>query len=93
MFANIPLEFIFFALTLLGVVLFHRHSFPIALTGLVAISAYKWFAQDYALATHFLHEWKLVLNLLGLLVGFAILAKHFEDSGVPDLMPRILPDD
>jgi Na+/H+ antiporter NhaD/arsenite permease-like protein len=34
-----------------------------------------------------------VLNLLGLLLGFAILARHFEDSGVPDLMPRILPDD
>lgn len=93
MIAGIPVEFILFAFTLLGVAVLHRHSLPIALTGLAAIGAYKWLAQDYALALHFLHEWKLVLNLLGLLLGFAILAKHFEDSGVPDLMPRILPDD
>ncbi|GBL44911.1 putative transport protein [Sulfuriferula multivorans] len=93
MIAGIPVEFILFALTLLGVAVLHRHNLPIALAGLAAIGAYKWLAQDYALALHFLHEWKLVLNLLGLLLGFAILAKHFEDSGVPDLMPRILPDD
>jgi len=93
MIAGVPVEFILFAFTLLGVAVLHRHSLPIALAGLAAIGAYKWLAQDYALALHFLHEWKLVLNLLGLLLGFAILAKHFEDSGVPDLMPRILPDD
>ncbi len=93
MIAGIPVEFILFAFTLLGVAVLHRHNLPIALAGLAAIGAYKWLAQDYALALHFLHEWKLVLNLLGLLLGFAILAKHFEDSGVPNLMSRILPDD
>jgi Na+/H+ antiporter NhaD/arsenite permease-like protein len=31
------------------------------------------------------------LNLLGLLLGFAILAKYFENSGVPDNLPRLLP--
>ena len=90
---GIPPEFILFGLTLLGVAIFHERNLEVALTGLAAIAAYKWIALDYALAQHFMHEWKLVLNLLGLLLGFAILARHFEDSGVPDLMPRILPDD
>ncbi len=38
-------------------------------------------------------EWSVLLNLLGLLLGFAILAKHFEESGVPEYLPNILPDD
>ncbi|WP_247233680.1 SLC13 family permease [Telluribacter sp. SYSU D00476] len=38
-------------------------------------------------------EWAILLNLFGLLLGFAILAKHFESSGVPDYLPRYLPDD
>ncbi|HEV7348246.1 hypothetical protein [Telluribacter sp.] len=38
-------------------------------------------------------EWAILLNLFGLLLGFAILAKHFEASGVPDYLPRYLPDD
>jgi len=38
-------------------------------------------------------EWGILLNLLGLLLGFAILAKLFEDSGVPDILPNYLPDD
>jgi Na+/H+ antiporter NhaD/arsenite permease-like protein len=38
-------------------------------------------------------EWPILLNLFGLLVGFAVLAKHFEESGVPDLLPKYLPDD
>ena len=36
-------------------------------------------------------EWPILINLFGLLLGFAILAKYFEDSGVPDLIPRYLP--
>jgi len=38
-------------------------------------------------------EWGVLVNLLGLLLGFGILAKIFEDSGIPDLLPRFLPDD
>ena len=38
---GIPVDFILFGLTLLGVALFHRHTLPIALTGLAAITAYK----------------------------------------------------
>lgn len=38
-------------------------------------------------------EWGVLVNLFGLLLGFGILAKIFEDSGVPDLLPKFLPDD
>src|SRR5664280_3478055 len=38
-------------------------------------------------------EWGIFLNLAGLLFGFAILAKIFEESGVPDILPRYLPND
>jgi Na+/H+ antiporter NhaD/arsenite permease-like protein len=34
-----------------------------------------------------------LLNLLGLLFGFAILAKHFEESKVPEILPKFLPND
>jgi Na+/H+ antiporter NhaD/arsenite permease-like protein len=38
-------------------------------------------------------EWGIILNLLGLLLGFAILSKVFEESGVPDVLPKYLPND
>jgi Na+/H+ antiporter NhaD/arsenite permease-like protein len=38
-------------------------------------------------------EWGIILNLTGLLLGFALLAKIFEESGVPDVLPRYLPND
>ena len=38
-------------------------------------------------------EWGIILNLLGLLLGFAVLSKIFEESGVPDVLPKYLPDD
>jgi Na+/H+ antiporter NhaD/arsenite permease-like protein len=38
-------------------------------------------------------EWGIILNLLGLLLGFAILAKIFEESGIPEDLPKYLPND
>jgi Na+/H+ antiporter NhaD/arsenite permease-like protein len=38
-------------------------------------------------------EWGVMLNLLGLLLGFSILSKMFEESGAPDILPNFLPDD
>ncbi len=38
-------------------------------------------------------EWGIILNLLGLLLGFAILSKIFEESGVPGTLPKFLPND
>ncbi len=37
-------------------------------------------------------EWPILLNLLGLLLGFALLSRHFEESEVPDWLPKLLPD-
>jgi len=88
-----PVEFFFFALTLLGVALMHQRNFEIALTGLVVIALYKVTELGYPLLPHLGHEAPLLLNLLGLLLGFAILAKVFEESHVPDLLPHWLPDD
>lgn len=90
---GIPLEFFLFGLTLLGIAIFHRRTFEVALCGLVVIVVYKLLAQDLDLLSHLEHEWRLLLNLFGLLIGFAMLARHFEDSGVPELLPRWLPDD
>ena len=38
-------------------------------------------------------EWGIILNLLGLLLGFSILSKIFEESGVPGALPKFLPND
>ena len=37
-------------------------------------------------------EWVGLANLLALLLGFALLARHFEESGVPAKLPDYLPD-
>lgn len=98
--AGIPLDFILFAATLLGVALFHHHTLRVALVGLAVITAYKLAFGDFSgapgvpgLLSLLAHEWVTLANLLGLLLGFALLADHFERSGVPSLLPRILPDD
>jgi Na+/H+ antiporter NhaD/arsenite permease-like protein len=97
---GIPLDFILFALTLLGVALYHHRTLEVALTGLAVISLYKigftGFHEGAGIGgwlAHLEHEWVVLSNLLGLLLGFALLARHFEDSGVPHVLPRFLPDD
>ena len=100
MLGPVPVDFILFALVLLGIALFHRHTLQVAVTGLVVITIYKLaftgFAQGSGfagLAGLFAHEWVILANLFGLLLGFALLSKHFEDSNVPAELPKILPDD
>jgi hypothetical protein len=44
------------------------------------------------LADHLVHEWVIVTNLFGLLVGFALLADQFESGELPEALPRYLPD-
>jgi len=97
---GIPVDFILFALTLAGIALFHHYTLPIALVGLVVISIFKIvfspFAEGPGIAgwvAHLGEEWVLLANLLGLLLGFALLSKHFEASRIPDWLPRFLPDD
>jgi Na+/H+ antiporter NhaD/arsenite permease-like protein len=97
---GIPVDFILFALTLMGVALFHKRTFEVALTGLAVVTLYKLAFTGFksgaglaGLAGHFAHEWVILANLLALLVGFALLSDHFEKSEVPLALPRILPDD
>ena len=89
--AGIRLEFVLFALTLVGVALFHNRVLLVAATGLISILALELFTTDFNLVHHLEHEWEILLNLFGLLLGFSVLAKHFEESGVPDNLPKILP--
>ena len=95
---GIPFDFILFALTLLSVALFHRHTLQVALTGLVTIALYKLAFTGFktgdgvpGLVSHLAHEWVILSNLLCLLLGFALLSKHFEDSHVPAVLPKYLP--
>ncbi|MBI5131218.1 MAG: citrate transporter [Rhodopseudomonas palustris] len=97
---GIPLDFVLFALTLLGVAVFHRHTLWIALAGLGTITAYKLMFAGFKTGTgvlgltlHLQHEWVTLANLFLLLMGFALLSAHFEKSGIPDEMPALLPDD
>jgi Na+/H+ antiporter NhaD/arsenite permease-like protein len=106
----VRLEFLIFGLILLGVALFHKQTFWVAVIGLTLLLTFKLvFDPGFHLLEHIFGttplgeqlmdkalregEWGIILNLLGLLLGFAILSKIFEESGVPDILPRFLPDD
>jgi len=96
---GIPVEFIFFALTLAGVALFHKHTLKVAVSGMLFIILFLEFFSDFSLVEHIFGndnhhgEWEILLNLLGLLTGFAVLERHFEHSHIPQRLPNLLPDD
>jgi Na+/H+ antiporter NhaD/arsenite permease-like protein len=96
----VPVEFILFACVLAGVALLHKYTLQVALTGAVAIALYKIFFSPFktgaglgGFAAHMGHEWVILVNLLLLLLGFALLADMFEKSEVPAWLPKILPND
>ncbi len=106
----VRMEFIIFGLILLGVALFHKQTFWVAVIGLTILMTFKLlFDPGFHLFEHFFGttpfgeqimdkelrqgEWGIILNLLGLLLGFAVLSKIFEESRVPEILPRYLPDD
>ena len=97
---GVPIDFILFALVLAGVALFHNKTLQVAVTGLVVISLYKMLFSGFrtgagimGFISHLGHEWVIVVNLFCLLMGFALLSRHFEDSEIPKVLPRYLPDD
>ena len=97
---GIRLEFIIFALTLIGVAVFHHKTMFVALGGLVSLLILKYlFLPEYSFIEHIAGtsdhegEWRTLINLTGLLFGFGMLAKIFEESGIPDKLPAILPND
>jgi Na+/H+ antiporter NhaD/arsenite permease-like protein len=96
---GIPVDFILFGLTLLGVAVFHHKTLEVALTGLAAVTVYKLLFTGFrqgagfnGLVLQLHHEWVIFANLFLLLMGFAILSRHFEKSRIPDAMPAYLPD-
>ena len=97
---GIPLDFILFGLTLLGVAVFHHHTLRVAVAGLATISIYKIVFTGFetgdgimGFVAHVAHEWVILANLLCLLMGFALLSRHFEKSHVPVALPKYLPHD
>lgn len=95
-----PIEFALFAMTLAGVALFHHQTLYVALTGLAVVTLYKLFFTGFKTGTgvvglvhHLEHEWVILTNLFGLLMGFALLSKHFEESRIPAELPRFLPSE
>src|ERR1700674_4620480 len=97
---GVPVDFILFGLTLLGVALFHHYTLQVALGGLAAITLYKLAFTGFKYGTgiaglglHMQHEAVMLSNLFLLLMGFALLSRHFEKSRIPDEMPAFLPDD
>ncbi len=96
---GVPIDFILFGLTLLGVAVFHHYTMRVALTGLATIALYKIFFTGFKTGPgaigflfHLGHEWVILLNLFCLLTGFALLARHFEKSHVPVVLPKFLPN-
>jgi Na+/H+ antiporter NhaD/arsenite permease-like protein len=97
---GVPLEFVLFGLTLTGVALFHRRALAIALAGAAAMALSKIFWTQFkagpglpGFASHMEHEWVILVNLLGLLTGFALVSDHFERSHLPRVLPKFLPQD
>ncbi len=96
----VPVDFVLFAVLLACVAIFHHHTLRVALIGLAVITVYKVLFSPFAtgagiagFGAHLAHEWVLIVNLLLLLMGFALLSRHFEESRVPAWLPRLLPDD
>ena len=95
-----PVEFILFAAVLAGVALLHRHTMQVAVGGAIVIALYKILFSPFrtgagvaGFGLHLQHEWVILVNLLLLLLGFALLADMFEKSAVPAALPKFLPDD
>ena len=100
MLGPVPVDFILFALILAGIAFFQNQTFRVAVTGLAVVTVYKILFTGFQYGPGvagfiglLAHEWVIIANLFFLLMGFALLSKHFEDSNVPIELPKILPDD
>jgi len=97
-FFGAPVEYFLFGGVLLGIALFHQKNFEIALSGLLIVTIFKFQITGFhagpgleGLIAHVGHEWTTIANLACLLLGFAILARHFQKSRLPEHLPKVLP--
>lgn len=96
-------EMIIFAIMLVGVAIFYTKTRQVAVTGLMVLCLFKYeFTDGFSVITKLFGytnedgefikgSWSTYLNLALMLPGFAVLAKVFEDSKFPDILPRFLP--
>ena len=84
---GIPIDFVLFGLTLFCVAVFHNHTMRVALAGLATITTYKIVFTGFktgegamGFVSHVEHEWVILANLLCLLMGFALLSRHFREE-------------
>ena len=68
-----------------------RRSLEIAVAGLVAIALARLAGGGFDWLGLAEGQWSKLANLFGLLVGFALVADHFELSHLPERLPRLLP--
>jgi Na+/H+ antiporter NhaD/arsenite permease-like protein len=80
-----------FAATLLGIAKYHKYALRIAVGGLCCVLLVRLSLTDFHLGHHLGHEWKMLLNLGGLLLGFSLLANFFERSNLPEKLTAVLP--
>ncbi|HEX7642169.1 MAG TPA: citrate transporter [Burkholderiaceae bacterium] len=97
--AGIPLEFLFFAAVLGTIAVKPGMAGRAAAAGAVGIALYKVICSPFdegsgwgGLLAHGMHEWVSMANLLALLLGFALLARHFENSRAAHALRRALGD-
>ena len=96
-------EMIIFAAMLVGVAIFYTKTRQVAVIGLIALCFFKYeFTDGFSVITKLFGytneagefvkgSWNTYLNLALMLPGFAVLAKIFEESHFPDVLPRFLP--
>ncbi|HEY8026460.1 MAG TPA: citrate transporter [Burkholderiaceae bacterium] len=96
---GIPLEFVFFCAILAAIAFMPRYAGLAAIGGAAFVTLYKIGFSPFdegggfaGLLGHALHEWVNLGNLLALLLGFAMLAKHVENSRAPLALRRYVSD-
>src|SRR5262249_44412551 len=97
---GVPVDFILFGAILLGVAVFHHHTFRVAVIGLSIIVAKKLIAPVFITGPGFQvlvglleRDWFILVNFFLLFLVFEFLPRHFEKSRIPAVLPRILPHD
>ncbi|MDI9347438.1 MAG: hypothetical protein QM538_02935 [Methylacidiphilales bacterium] len=95
---TIYLQFTIFALILLGIIFYHKHSLLIATGGTVMLlcftvaASYLQLIPSFSVIGHVYEHGHLLINIFALLLGFTLLAKLFETSGAVSYIHMVLPN-